>query len=132
LPETLTVAGSLEGLRVLVLEDEYLIAMDVEQICLDHGAADVIIRGDLDRVPAPSTSEFDAAVLDIMLQGRSTLDFARRLQEAAIPFVFASGYSHNDEILAAFPEIRLVGKPYAGRDLVDALADARRRISGAG
>jgi DNA-binding response OmpR family regulator len=117
---------------VLVLEDEYLIAMDVEQICRDYGAADVIIRGDLNQTPMPATTEFDAAVLDIMLQGRSTLDFARCLQEAGVPFVFASGYSHNDEILAAFPGVRLVGKPYAGSDLVEALADARQKTSSAG
>ena len=61
MPETQTVAGTLEGLRVLVLEDEYLIAMDMEQICRDHGAAEVIIRGDLDRAGVPDTSAFDAA-----------------------------------------------------------------------
>ena len=33
----------LDGLRILILEDEFLIAMDVEQLCRDHGAADVVI-----------------------------------------------------------------------------------------
>lgn len=125
-------AGTLEGLRVLVLEDEYLIAMDMEQICRDHGAAEVIIRGDLDRTGVPDTSAFDVAILDIMLQGRSTFDFARQLRDVGVPFVFASGYTHNDEIGAEFPDVPLVGKPYAGDDLINALADARRRVLAAG
>ncbi|TIX20809.1 MAG: response regulator, partial [Mesorhizobium sp.] len=33
----------LDGLRILVLEDEFLIAMDVEQLCRDYGAGDVVI-----------------------------------------------------------------------------------------
>lgn len=125
-------AGTLEGLRVLVLEDEYLIAMDMEQICRDHGAAEVIIQGDLDRAGVPDTSAFDAAILDIMLQGRSTFDFARQLRDVGVPFVFASGYTHNDEVRAEFPDVPLVGKPYAGDDLINALADARRRVLAAG
>ena len=36
-------SGMLEGLKILVLEDEFLIAMDVEQLCRDHGAEDVAV-----------------------------------------------------------------------------------------
>ena len=36
-------SAMLEGLRILLLEDEFLIAMDVEQLCRDHGAADVAV-----------------------------------------------------------------------------------------
>ncbi|TIX32026.1 MAG: response regulator, partial [Mesorhizobium sp.] len=37
----------LDGLRILVLEDEFLIAMDVEQLCRDHGAAEVTIAREI-------------------------------------------------------------------------------------
>ena len=125
-------APLLAGLRILVLEDEFLIAMDVEQLCRDHGALDVAIaRGltELDEREVPS--RFDAAVIDLMLDGASTLDFAGRLRSAGVPFVFASGYSESDELRLAFPDIRLVTKPYSGDDLVAALAAACGRAAAA-
>ena len=47
------VSQPLAGLRVLILEDEFLIAMDVEQLCRDHGAADVIILRRLEDYQPP-------------------------------------------------------------------------------
>jgi CheY-like chemotaxis protein len=112
--------GTLEGLRILVLEDEFLIAMDVEQLCLDHGAQKVRVARSLDE--AGEDGEFDAAIVDLMLGGTSTFDFAETLKAAAKPFVFASGYTDNAEIATRFPGVALVGKPYSGTDLIEALA----------
>lgn len=123
--------ASLDGLRILILEDEYLIAMDVEQLCRDHGAADVVIHRDLAGVDSLGGLPFDAAIIDVMLQGQPTLDFARRLHEANVPFVFASGYSHVDEMFASFPGVRVIGKPYAGGELIGALVEARRQAAAA-
>jgi len=120
------VAGLLDGLHILLVEDEYLIAMDVEAICLDHGAADVTLvsrPSDLDQ----PIGNIDTAILDLMLDGESTLDFAARLQTSGIPFIFASGHSMNEEMQARFPGARLVAKPYSGEDLVNALVAAGRR-----
>lgn len=115
----------LHGLRILVLEDEFLIAMDVEQLCRDHGAADVTIARDLREIGDQALpSRFDAAVVDLMLGGVSTLDFAARLRSEGVPFVFASGYSDSDELKVSFPEITLVTKPYSGDDLIEAVAMA--------
>jgi DNA-binding response OmpR family regulator len=121
----------LDGLRILVLEDEFLIAMDVEQLCRDYGAGDVVIARDLAEIDRKSVaSQFDAAIVDLMLGGASTLDFASRLHESGVPFVFASGYSDMDEIKVSFPNIRLVTKPYSGDDLVEAVAAACGRGPG--
>ncbi len=122
---------SLTGLRVLILEDEFLIAMDVEQLCRDSGAEDVAIVRDLDEFDG-SALAFDVAILDLMLNNVSTLDFAKRLFESGIPFVFASGHSDLDELAARFPGVAVVRKPYGGEELVGAVAtaangDARRR-----
>ncbi|RWB04551.1 MAG: response regulator [Mesorhizobium sp.] len=115
----------LDGLRILVLEDEFLIAMDVEQLCRDHGADEVVIARDLTEVNGREVAtRFDAAIVDLMLGGASTIDFASGLRAAGIPFVFASGYSDVDEIKASFPGVRVVGKPYSGEDLVQAVAAA--------
>ncbi len=119
----------LAGLRILVLEDEFLIAMDVEQLCRDHGAVDVSIIRSLTDLDAHVATEFDGAIVDLMLGGVSTLDFAEGLTKGGVPFVFASGYSDLEEIGRRFPGVTLVSKPYAGDDLVRALASACGRVS---
>lgn len=115
-------SGILEGLKILVLEDEFLIAMDVEQLCLDSGAAEVTVISELAGV-APDL-EFDAAIVDVFLNGVSTFDFADALRRSGKPFVFASGYSDNAEVATRFPGVALVGKPYSGSDLIAAVAAA--------
>ncbi len=120
----------LDGLRILVLEDEFLIAMDVEQLCRDNGAVEVTIARELREVDGQEpSSRFDAAVVDLMLGGVSTLDFAARLRSEGVPFVFASGYSDFDEVRTSFPDVRLVTKPYSGDDLIEAVAAACGRIA---
>ncbi len=124
----------LEGLRLLIVEDEFLIAMDMEQLCRDHGAADAVVIGtaaDLGAAPA-GLADFDAAILDVMVEGQPTLDFARSLAERGIPFVFATGYSDCGDVFAAFPGVRVVGKPYAGDDIVEAVVAALAAAGGAG
>lgn len=119
-------SNALAGLRILLLEDEFLIAMDVELLCRDHGAAEVIIKGSAGELDEP-IEDFDVAIIDLMLGGTSTLPFAKRLRERGKPFVFASGLAGDDELLATFPDVRVVGKPYAGADLVEAVAAAAGR-----
>lgn len=118
----------LEGMRILVLEDEFLIAMDVEQLCRDHGASEVVIARSLSEIdPDHAAANFDAAIVDVMLGGTPTLAFAGDIRDRGIPFVFASGYTNLDEIFTTFPEVIVVGKPYAGSDLIDAVKAAHRR-----
>jgi DNA-binding response OmpR family regulator len=114
----------LNGLRVLVLEDEFLIAMDVEQICRDAGAPDVIIARTMQEADEADPSGFDAAILDLMIGGTSTSSFAATLEKRGVPFVFASGYGELADVHARFPGVTVVAKPYSGDDLVAALASA--------
>ena len=114
----------LNGLHILVLEDEFLIAMDLEQLCRDHGAAEITISRSLDQFVAMSALGFDAAIVDLRLAGVSTLDFAGRLVREGIPFVFATGLGATEETARLFPGTPLVAKPYAGEELVATLAEA--------
>lgn len=116
-------ASLLDGLRVLVLEDEALIAMDVEQLCLEHGASHVAVFGDLAEISAEvAVTGFDVAIVDLVLGGVSTLDFAGQLRDRKLPFVFATGHPETEEIRRQFPGITLVSKPYSGPDLIAAVA----------
>ena len=115
-------SNTLAGLRILLREDEYLIAMDVELLCRDNGAAEVAIKSALEDLEQLETLDgFDVAIVDLMLSGASTLPFAEKLRAARVPFVFASGYAE-DEALSAFADVPVISKPYAGNDLVEAIA----------
>lgn len=119
----------LDGLRILVLEDEFLIAMDVEQLCRDHGAEEVVIAHSMDAVDKNGAQDFafDVAIIDVFLNNVSTFPFAARLQESGKPFVFASGYTDLEEMHKQFPGVIVVGKPYAGDDLIQSVATAYNR-----
>lgn len=120
--------NALEGARILLLEDEFLIAMDVEQLCRDHGAGEVSVVRSLSQTQERSfrPADFDVAIIDVMLGGASSLSFANRLREHAVPFVFASGYPTADEVFSAFPDVAVINKPYATEELMGAVARAFR------
>lgn len=113
----------LAGLKVLIVEDEFLIAMDVEQMCLEQGAAEVTIMRAVGEVAEAldQGQRYDVAILDLTVSGESTLGLAGRLQGAGIPFIFATGYPDNPQIAQAHPGAIVVAKPFMGSALVDAI-----------
>lgn len=122
----------LAGLCILVMEDEFLIAMDVEELCRESGAREVLLVRHLDEVETHvDAARFDAAILDVMLAGRSTIEFARTLAMRGIPFVFATGYSGADGFFEGLPGVEVIEKPYAGDALLAAIGRAivRARMS---
>ncbi len=112
----------LAGLRILVMEDEHLIAMDVEQLCREHGASDIVLVHALDKAEKALAPAPDAGILDVALAGESTFGFARELAARGIPFVFATGHADENGLFSDFPEIAVIGKPYTGSRLIEALA----------
>jgi DNA-binding response OmpR family regulator len=122
-------AQPLAGTRILILEDEFLIALDVEELCRDSGAAEVVIMRSLDELgPDPlKDRKFDAAVIDLKLGSTSTIEFAQSLFRNGIPFLFATGYSNPEEIGSEFPGVTVIGKPYIGTELIEALVAALNR-----
>jgi CheY-like chemotaxis protein len=128
--EIVDLARTLEGLQILLLEDEALIALDVEQLCREHGAAQVRVARTLDAAATAFSIGFDAAILDLMLGSQPTTDLAKQLVERGIPFIFATGHVAQDTLLAPFAGVPVVGKPYFGAGLIDALAQAIRSKRG--
>lgn len=118
----------LKGMRILIMEDEALIAMDVEQLCRERGAHDVVIVRSLSQVDAGFMDDlsFHAAILDVMLGGDATTEIAHGLKKRNVPFIFATGYTDRENFFSAFPDIQVVGKPYLGEELIDKLAAAAR------
>ena len=112
----------LTGRRVLVVEDELLIAMLIEDALADQ---DCVIVGPYahlqDALAAAATETVDLAVLDVNLAGEKVYPLAEFLAERGIPFVLLSGYGR-DAVPANHPEWQACSKPFQPDELVDMLS----------
>ena len=110
----------------MLLEDEFLIALDVEQICHDEGCAEVLTFRDLSEIDDAvlDQNSFDIAIVDVMIGDGMTLPLAEMLRKRGLPFIFATGLSRHEETFRDFPEIPVVTKPYASHHLVSAMQAA--------
>jgi CheY-like chemotaxis protein len=79
--------------RVLVVEDEGLVALLLKDYLHDMGVGDVTLARNLDAgLSAIATGEFDCAVLDVNLNGKRSDPIADALADQGIPFLFSTGY----------------------------------------
>lgn len=114
-----------DRISVLLVEDEYLIALDAEQILRSLGAADVEIAAGWDRAAQRAKEgTYDLAVLDVNLNGRMSYDIAELLKRRGIPVVFASGYELRDHVPAGLKNVVCVTKPYTTERLREAVSTA--------
>lgn len=84
----------LNGRRVLVVEDESLVAMLLETILEDMGCTPVGPASNIDdgEAMARDTTGLDAALLDVNVAGRQVFPVAEALRARGVPFVFSTGY----------------------------------------
>jgi PAS domain S-box-containing protein len=86
----------LAGRRVLLVEDEPLVALDLEATLRDLGcevAGPAATLADALRVVAAEAPQLDAAVLDVNLGGQPAFPAADELVRRGVPVIFATGYS---------------------------------------
>jgi DNA-binding NtrC family response regulator len=108
--------------RVLVVEDEWLIANELEQDLNEAGFSIVGPVGSVERaLEAIEAGRIDAAVLDVRLQSEDSYAVAERLQERQIPFLFITGYS-SGEIADPYRRHACLQKPFSSRGLLEAVA----------
>jgi DNA-binding response OmpR family regulator len=107
--------------RILVVEDEVLIAAEMQMILEDDGAIVVGPAHRLDRALELARSEdVDAAVLDVNLAGSQSVEVAEILDARSIPFLFVTGQSLQ-HIPAAFQDRDVLRKPFAEASLTAAV-----------
>jgi DNA-binding response OmpR family regulator len=121
--------NSLAGARILLLEDEPLIALEVEDLCRENGAGLVITHSVFEEAEAALQESFDVAVIDLILRGKSALPLAERLLAARTPVVFTTGGDTDGQLATRFPDIPFVRKPYKGAELIHALRSVLRDLS---
>ena len=117
-------AGALDGARILVVEDDFLISTEPDMILADAGAtvvgpcrtlaqAERVIEG----------NQISAAILDFRLGNATTLPVAAQLRRHGIPVVFFTGQTNTSQIETACPGAKVTNKPFQRRTIVAALAD---------
>lgn len=117
---------SVAGLRILLVEDEPIIAMTAEDMLDALGCVVVATAATLDEAVAASAArDFDVAMLDINLNGVASLPLADTLKESGTPFIFTTGYGAQGT--GGHSDAPLVTKPYRITDIEDALARASGR-----
>jgi CheY-like chemotaxis protein len=101
----------LDGRRILVVEDEYVIAMEIADVLADFGAVIIGPAGSVEEALGLVSQEgpVDAAVLDVNLGGQKVFPVAEALDARAVPYLFATGYDAS--VLEAFPQPPRLEKP---------------------
>lgn len=116
-----TTRATLAGKHVLVVEDEFLVAIDIEAELHDNGAR-VTCAATLASAEACAKNEhFDAAILDVNLHGKASYPVADYLRQAHVPFLFHTGQGEKRALTERYPGVEVCNKPCDGTALVSML-----------
>jgi two-component sensor histidine kinase len=113
--------GRMRGLRVLVLEDEPLIAMMTSRIVRDMDAVVLGPFASIQEAREEISGHFDVALLDVNVGGEMVYDLADQIRERGTPIIFVTGY-HSGVIEPRFADAPVLTKPVERDDLSIALA----------
>lgn len=110
--------------RVLIVEDEILVALHLEDVLVELGHR---VVGPCSRIQIAiemaRTEDIDFAVLDINVAGAPSFPVVDILRQRSIPFVFASGYG-NEGLTDGYRDETVLHKPFESRELGRAIATA--------
>lgn len=118
---------ALRDRRILIVEDEYFVAKDMQSAVEDAGGIVVGPFADLREADLTGAyNKVDIAVLDINIKGEASFELADKLQWRGVPLCFATGYDV-DMLPERFTQSRFILKPFDGPELVKELAQVCER-----
>jgi CheY-like chemotaxis protein len=114
----------LDGKNILVVEDEALVAAELNLDLLDHGAQVVGPVGTLSETLSllERTNDISAAILDVRLSDAEVYPAVDILVERNVPVVFHTGHAAAGEIQKRFPDAKVCLKPQRTMELVSLVA----------
>jgi PAS domain S-box-containing protein len=128
--ETPSGESSLRGKRIIIVEDEPLIAMEIDSILTAHGCEVVGTAGTLEKAKTlVERVDCDVALLDVNLTGRTVAEVAAKLTHRNIPFIFVSGYG-SKTLPPGFQGAPIVRKPVNPAELVAAVERLSHKAPG--
>ena len=114
---------SLAGKKVLLVEDEMVLAMMAEDTLQELGCSVVSASRVAGALALAQNQSFDVALLDVNVAGEEVYPVAAALMVRGVPFVFASGYGQGG-LRHDFKMRRALEKPYRQEDIKLALIEA--------
>ncbi|HEV7305383.1 HWE histidine kinase domain-containing protein [Ensifer sp.] len=109
--------------RVLIVEDQILIALDLEAMLADEGLSDVSTASSVQQAMAHIEAAPPAlAILDINLGQTNSFGIATELVRRGTPFVFATGYGEGADLPPELAGVPIVRKPYSRNAIIGALS----------
>jgi len=123
---TLSTRG-LAGANLLIVEDNYLLLMDLEAVLLGAGAGGVQpCRTIEDALRLSETEGISAAILDVRIGADSIAPVARKLAARGTPFLFYTGQLGNDPMMTEWQNCKTISKPALPHVIVKAVAELLR------
>ena len=120
--------SALSGVTVLVVEDDLMLAMDLEVMLGGMGAVVVAVCHTLDEAMARADADdFAVAVLDFSLGSNSVTPLARRLARRNAPFILHTGMSRSEPSMMEWRDSVIVAKPASPRTLATAIKSVLER-----
>lgn len=120
----------LKGLRILVVEDAFLIADLLCDALESHGCEVVGPASNIDKgLQMARDKPLDGAFLDINLAGDLCFPIAAALHERGVPFLFLTGYDDPTVIPPDFRGVRRLRKPFDPEEVTVIAADTFRSIA---
>lgn len=101
----------MQGSRILVVEDDFLIALDLEERLHKLGCDVVGPFERLDKALAAVDNELHGAIVDINLRGQYSFELIDRLREEGVPTIVCSGYASISDVQDKLRDIPLLPKP---------------------
>ena len=114
---------TLRGLRILLVEDDPLICLDLETSLADFGAMVASASSVASAFAALSTAMPDVAVLDFELGAETSESIAEVVRARKVPFLYLSGYSEHDGRFARWPGIPILTKPLSAAQIARGIRD---------
>jgi two-component system, chemotaxis family, sensor kinase Cph1 len=115
---------ALRGHRILVVEDNALLAISLVDMLMESGAEVVGPAVTLDEAESFAVGEaLSAALLDIRLDDEEVWPVARVLATRGVPFVFSTGHFDATSLPAEWAERPILTKPAGRRKIITALTD---------
>jgi CheY-like chemotaxis protein len=113
----LVVDSPLSGRRILVVEDEMLVVMMIEDMLADLGCTSVTSAATVDKAVALINAQvFDAAMLDVNLNGNDSHPVAEALSARGVPFVYSTGNS-GQSLKDGYSDRPVLKKPFKYEEL---------------
>ena len=115
----------LDSLRFMIVDDEVIVALDLEYMLTDLGHCVVETSNRVERgIEIARHGNIDMAILDINVRGVLSFPIAEILRDRGVPVIFASGYGQRG-LISEFRDAHILTKPFDLDGLAQMVAKAR-------